>query len=73
MALIARGYPTNKVSEKDILIVLFNEFIAVYPQYHKLMPEITEELIADILRKLNMKVRSKETINIVMSCYNLVK
>ena len=73
MALIARGYPTNKVSEKDILVVLFNELIAVYHQYHKLIPEITEELIADILRKLNMKVRSKEIINIVMSRYNLVK
>ena len=73
MALIARGYPTNKATEKDILIVLFNELIAVYPQYRKLIPEITEELIVDILRKLNMKVRSKEIINIVMSRYNFIK
>lgn len=73
MALIARGYPTNKVSEKDILIVLFNELIAVFPQYRKLIPEITEELLADILRKLNMKVRSKDIINIVMSRYNFIK
>ena len=73
MALIARGYPTNKVSEKDILIALFKELITAYPQYRKLIPEITEELIVDILRKLNMKVRSKEIINIVMSRYNLVK
>ncbi len=73
MALIARGYPTNKVSEKDILIVLFNELVAVYPEYRKLIPEITEELVADILRKLNMKVRSKEIINIVMTRYKLIK
>ena len=73
MALIARGYPTNKVSEKDILIVLFNELVAVYPQYRKLIPEITEELLADILRKLNMKVRSKDIINLVMSRYNFIK
>ena len=37
------------------------------------MPKITEELIADILHKLNMKVRSKEIINVVMSRYNIVK
>lgn len=73
MALIARGYPTNKVSEKDILIVLFNELVAVYPQYRKQIPEITEELIANILRKLSMKVKSKEIVNIVMTRYSLIK
>lgn len=73
MALIARGYPANKATEKDILITLFNELIAVYPQYRKFIPEITEELIANILHKLNMKVRSKEIINIIMSRYSLIK
>jgi hypothetical protein len=73
MALIARGYPTNKATEKDILITLFNELVAVYPQYLKQIPEITEELIANILRKLNMKVRSKAIINIIMSRYSLIK
>lgn len=73
MALIARGYPTNKASEKDILISLFNELLAVFPQYRKLIPEITEEMIVDVLGKLNMRVRSKEIINMVMSRYNLIK
>lgn len=73
MALIARGYPTNKPSEKDILITLFNELIAVFQQYRRLIPEITEDMIVDILCKLNMKVRSKEIVNIVLSRYNLVK
>lgn len=73
MALIARGYPTKKVSEKDMLISLFNELVTVYPQYRKLIPKITEELIADVLLALNMKVRSKDIVNILMSRYNLVK
>ncbi len=73
MALIARGYPTNKATEKDILITLFNELIAVYPQYRRFIPEITEEMITSILRELNMKVRSKEIINIVMTRYKLIK
>ena len=72
MALISRGYP-NPPTKNDILINLFNDFISDHPEYTQFIPTVTEEIIIDILEELNMKVRKKEIISIIMKRYTLIK
>ena len=72
MALISRGYP-NPPTKNDILINLFNDFISDHPEYMQFIPTVTEEIIIDILEELNMKVRRKEIISIIMKRYTLIK
>lgn len=72
MALISRGYP-NKPTKNDILISLFNEFISNHPEYKKFIPTVTEKIITDILEDLNMKVRRKEIVNLIMKRYEMIK
>lgn len=72
MALIARGYP-QKPTSRDLLISLFNEVIEAHPAYRAYIPEITEELVWRILERLNMKVRSREIVDLVVGRYRLIK
>jgi len=66
MALISRGYP-SKTASGDILISLFNELMDEYPDYRKYIPEISEETVRAVLDKINMKVRSKIIVDLVVS------
>ena len=71
MALISRGYP-SKPGAKDMLISLFNELMKEYPNYKSYIPEVTEEMVRDVIAKLNMKVKSQVIVDLVMGRYTLV-
>ncbi len=72
MALIARGYPA-KASRKDLLITLFNELMEEYPDYRSFVPKLTEQTVAGVLKKLNMKVKTQVIVDFVMSRYEFIK
>ena len=72
MALISRGYP-SKPGSKDMLISLFNELIKEYPDYCAYIPTVTEEMVRNVIEKLNMKVKSKVVIDLVMGRYSLIE
>lgn len=71
MALIARGYPTGKVAH-DLLIHLFNEVMEEYPAYKEYIPEVTEQMVESVIRKLNMKVKTQAVVQLVMNRYNAI-
>ena len=71
MALISRGYPKTP-AKNDILISLFNEFLSNHPEYKRLIPAVTEDIIMSIINELNMKVRSKEIVNLIMKRYEMI-
>ena len=72
MALISRGYP-SKPGSKDMLISLFNELIKEYPNYRAYIPKVTEKMVRNVIEKLNMKVKSKVVIDLVMGRYSLIE
>ena len=72
MALISRGYP-SKPGSKDMLISLFNELIKEYPDYRAYIPTVSEEMVRNVIEKLNMKVKSKVVIDLVMGRYSLIE
>ena len=71
MALIARGYPTSK-STNDLLITLFNELMEKYPEYRECLPKLTEQMIENIISKLNMKVKSQTVVDLVINRYQAI-
>ena len=71
MALISRGYP-SKPGAKDMLISLFNELIEKYPNYKSYVPKVTEEIVRDVIAKLNMKVKSQVIVDLVVGRYNQI-
>lgn len=71
MALISRGYPTPP-TKNDILINLFNDFLSNHPKYKQFIPMINEEMIISIIKELNMKVRSKEIVSLIMKRYEMI-
>lgn len=71
MALISRGYP-SKVSSKDLLISLFNELMEKYPEHKKYVPEVSEDVVKNVIKNINMKVKSKEIANMVLRRYSLL-
>lgn len=72
MALIARGYPTSK-SSNDFLITLFNELMEKYPEYKEYIPKVTEQMVKEVIDKLNMKVKSQVVIDLVISRYQQLR
>ena len=72
MALISRGYPT-KPKATDMLITLFNDLMETYPEYKTYIPEITEDIVRQVINKLAMKVRTQAVVDTVMGRYQLVK
>ena len=56
-----------------LLIQLFNELVEEYPEYKKYIPELNEDIVRDVLQKINMKVKTQAIIDLVMSRYNLIK
>ena len=71
MALIARGYP-KAPTKNDILICLFNDFISNHSKYKNELPNITETLLQNVLKTVNMKVRGKEIIDLIMKRYAMI-
>ncbi len=72
MALISRGYP-SKPGAKDMLISLFNDLMKEYPNYRLFIPEVTEEMVKDVIVKLNMKVKSQVIVDLVIERYRLIE
>ena len=71
MALISRGYP-SKPGAKDMLISIFNELMEEYPNYRAYLPEVTEEIVRNVIAKLNMKVKSQVIVDLVVGRYNQI-
>lgn len=71
MALISRGYPKTP-TKNDILINLFNDFLSNHLNYKRFIPEITEAMVKSIIKELNMKVRSKEIVSLIMKRYEMI-
>ena len=72
MALISRGYP-SKPGSKDMLISIFNELIEERPNYRAYLPEVTEEIVRDVIAKLNMKVKSQIIVDLVVGRYDCLE
>ena len=72
LALIARGYP-KAPTKNDILIRLFNDFISNHSEYKDQLPTVTETLLQNVLKTVNMKVRGKELIDLIMKRYALIQ
>ena len=72
MALISRGYP-KKPTSKDVLISLFNGLTAEHPEYKKYIPKLDRETVENVIKKLNMKVKSQAVIDLVTARYELIK
>lgn len=72
MALIARGYPTAK-SSNDLLIMLFKELMEKYPEYKEYIPTVTEQMVKEVIDKLNMKVKSQVIVDFIMNRYQAIK
>ena len=72
MALISKGYP-SKAKKSDMLITLFNELIDEFPQYKKVIPEVSADLIRSVVAELHMRVKTQAVVDIVLSRYEFVK
>ena len=72
MALISRGYP-SKTKSKDMLISVFNELLDEYPTCRSYIPVLTEGIVSEVIEKINMKVKSKVIIDMVIDRYNACK
>lgn len=72
MALISRGYP--KVSpEKDVLISEFIKLINAHSNFKEFIPELSPDIIINILEKINMRVRRQYIVDFVMKRYEYIK
>lgn len=68
MALISRGYPSEKV-RKDLLITLFADALKAYPEYREYIPAVTKDDITEALRKTAMKVNESFITNYLLARY----
>ena len=64
-------YP-SKPRSKDMLISIFNELMEECPSYRAYIPEVTEEIVRDVIAKLNMKVKSQVIVDLVVGRYNQI-
>ena len=49
-----------------------NELMEEYPNYRAYIPEITEEIMRDVIAELNMKVKSQVIVDLVVGRYSLI-
>ncbi len=73
MALISRGYPKNITRKNDLLIRLFNELLDFDKRLKRYIPDISEDMIKNVIKSVGMRVRSKEIITFIMNGYKLIK
>ena len=72
MALISRG-SISKQKSRDMLVSLFKNLMEYNPEYKQYIPTVTEEVITEVLRSVNMKVKSKEITEFIMMRYKFIK
>ena len=73
MALIARGYPHSTTRKNDALARLFNVALSQNEDFLTFLPTISENMIWQVLKKLNMKVRSQFIVDFIMNGYKQIK
>ncbi|MGN1115838.1 MAG: hypothetical protein ACI4TH_04670, partial [Candidatus Ornithomonoglobus sp.] len=73
MALISRGYPKNIQRKNDLLIKLLNELLDYDNALIQYVPELTHEMVTDVIKSLNMRVKSKEVTEFVINGYNQIR
>ena len=73
MALISRGYPKNIKRKNDLLIRLFNELTEYDSRLKRYIPELTEDMISEVIKSVGMRVRTQEIIGFIMNGYELIK
>ena len=52
--------------------MLTDKDISEYPNYRKYIPKVTEQMIATVIEKVNMRVKSQVVIDLVMNRYKLI-
>ena len=72
MALISRGYPRNTERKNDLLVKLFNGLTDYAPSLKKYLPKVNEDIIRDVLVKINMKVKSQVIVDFIMNAYKRI-
>ena len=72
MALISRGYPKNTERKNDLLIRLFNELIEYDCSFKKLLPIVNEDIILEVIKKINMKVQTNLIVDFIMTGYRKI-
>ena len=55
-----------------MLISIFNELMEERPDYRAYLPEVTEEIVRNVIAKLNMKVKSQVIVDLVVGRYSLI-
>lgn len=73
MALISRGYPKNITRKNDLLINLFNELMQHDERLKKYIPTLSEDLIKNTIKSVEMRVKTKEITRFIMNGYNLIE
>ncbi len=71
LALISRDKPSMPNSN-DTLVRYFNELTGEYPEFKALIPDISTEILQNVINELNMKVRTQEIIHMVMARYAMI-
>lgn len=72
MALIAQGYPNNIERKNDMLVRLFNELMDYDTSLKQYIPDLKEQDIRNVLKQVNMKVKSDVIIHFIMNGYNQI-
>ena len=72
MALISRGYPKNIRRQNDVLVKLFNELLNYDESMKQYIPDLTENMITEVIEKMNMRVRKKDVTEFIINGYNLI-
>ena len=71
IALISRGYTNTEVSESDILMMLWNEFIKENDiKFEK--PQLTHEIVKDIADSIDIDVDKKYVVEFIMNRYQMI-
>lgn len=72
MALISRGYPKNTNSKNDLLIILFNDLLIYDEKLKNYIPDISEDMIREVIKSVGMRVKSKYIAELIMNRYALI-
>ncbi len=73
MALISRGYPKNINRKGDILVKLFNELMEYDESLKGYIPEVNENLIKSVIKKVGMRVKINLVLDFIMNGYKQIE
>ncbi len=73
MALISRGYPKNINRKGDILVKLFNELMEYDESLKGYIPEVNEDLIKRVIKKVGMRVKTNLVLDFIMNGYKQIE